>query len=251
MISKASSEKHYSSALGRFLKPAIVNFFEREFSGMFGPIVRNNIADALIDLFNSLCPETTRLKPGQLVWNALDKRTRADSPRRKYKPVILSLITQNDILSFIKNESITRIRQRVIARMLKEAYKQDAVLSTRDLSLILISHSAYLSQQRITYEMESNTILPHTGNIHDMGTTLTHKNIIIYKHVVERKDPSLVARETKHSQRAVDRYLKDYFRVKMLVSDKKDIDFIHHTTNLSKQLIKQYMQIINNYVKEQ
>src|SRR5512133_3067833 len=109
MIPKASSAKHYSSALDRFLKPAIVNFFEREFSGMFGPIVRNNIADALIDLFNSLCPETTRLKPGQLVWNALDKKTRADSPRRRYKPVILSLITQEDVCCFIKNESIPKI----------------------------------------------------------------------------------------------------------------------------------------------
>lgn len=250
MIPKASSVKHYSSAFDRFLKPAIVNFFEREFCGMFGPVVRENIADALIDLFYSLCPETNRLKPGQLVWNALDKRTRADSPRRRYKPVILSLITEDDISSFIKNESITKIRQKVMARMLKEAYKQDAVLSTRDLSLILVSHSADLSQQRIMYETQTKTILPHTGNIHDMGTTLTHKHIIIHKHVVERKDPSVVARETKHSQRAVDRYLKDYFRVKTLVTDNKDINFIHHTTNLSKPLIKQYMQIINNYVKE-
>jgi hypothetical protein len=250
MIPKASSAKHYSSALDRFLKPAIVNFFEREFSGMFGPIVRNNIADALIDLFNSLCPETTRLKPGQLVWNALDKKTRADSPRRRYKPVILSLITQEDVCCFIKNESIPKIRQRAIARLLKEAYKQDAVLSTRDLSLIFTTPSSALSQQRIKYEVETNTILPHTGNIHDMGTTLTHKQIIIHKHVVERKDPSIVARETKHSQRAVDRYIKDYFRVKTLVKDNKDINFIHHTTNLSKPLIKQYVQIINNYVKE-
>ena len=68
--------------------------------------------------------------------------------------------------------------------------------------------------------------------------------------MVERKDTSVVARETKHSQRAVDRYLKDYFRVKTLVKDNKDINFIHHTTNLSRPLIKQYVQIINNYVKE-
>jgi hypothetical protein len=187
MIEKPSSAKHYSSALDRFLKPALINFFEREFHGMFGPIVRENIADALIGLFDSLCPETTRLKPGQLVWNALDMETRADSPKRKYKPVILSLITEEDITRFIKNESITKIRQKVMARMLKEAIKQDAVLSTRDLSLILVSHSADLSHQRIMYETENKMILPHTGNIHDMGTTLTHKKIIIYKHVIEKK----------------------------------------------------------------
>jgi hypothetical protein len=250
MIQAASSVKHYSSAHDRFLKPAIVNFFEREFCGMFGPVVRENIADALIDLFNSLCPESSRLKPGQIVWNALDKRTRADSEKRRYKPVILSLITDDEVSMFEKGSSVSSIRKNVMARMIKEAYQQGAVLSTRDLSLLLIFSASALSHQRIEYEKEHNTVLPHTGVIHDMGTTLTHKRIIIYKHVVEKKDPSIVARETNHSQLAVDKYLKDFNRVKTLVNDNKDINFIHHTTNISRQVIQQYLQIINNYVKE-
>jgi hypothetical protein len=250
MIPQTSSVKHYSSAHDRFLKPAIVNFFEREFCGMFGPVVRENIADALIDLFNSLCPESSRLKPGQIVWNALDKRTRADSQNRRYKPVILSLVTDDDVSMFEKGSSVSMIRKNVIARMIREACQQGAVLSTRDLSLLLVSSSAYLSQLRIEYEKEHKTILPHTGVIHDMGTTLTHKRIIVYKHIVEKKDPSVVARETNHSQLAVDKYIKDFYRVKTLVKDKKDVDFIHHTTNISRHVINQYLQIINNYVKE-
>lgn len=250
MIPTASSVKHYSSAHDRFLKPAIVNFFEREFCGMFGPVVRENIADALIDLFNSLCPESTRLKPGQIVWNALDKRTRADNEKRRYKPVILSLVTDDEVLMFEKGTSVSTIRKNVMARMIREAYQQGAVLSTRDLSLLLVSSAAYLSQLRIEYEKEHKTILPHTGVIHDMGTTLTHKRIIVYKHVVEKKDPSIVARETNHSQPAVDKYLKDFNRVKTLVNDDKDLNFIHHTTNISRPVIKQYLQIINDYVKE-
>lgn len=249
MIEKSSREKHYSSAIDRFLKPAIVNFFEREFSGAFGPVVRENIADALIDLFNSLTPESKRLKPGQLLWNALDIKTRADSPRRKYKPVILSLINEEDIEDYIKNKSINTIRKKVIARLLEEAISQGGVLSTRDLSLMLVSSHSCISKLRIDYENENQTILPHTGNLHDMGTTLTHKNIIIYKHVVQNKDPLTVARETKHSQKAVDRYLKDFYRVKTLVDDNHNVDFIHHTTNLSKRLINEYMKIIDNYAK--
>lgn len=250
MIPQTSSVKHYRSAHDRFLKPAIVNFFEREFCGMFGPVVRENIADALIDLFNSLCPESSRLKPGQIVWNALDKRTRADSQNRRYKPVILSLVTDDEVSMFEKGSSVSSIRKNVIVRMIREAYQQGAVLSTRDLSLLLVSSSAYLSQLRIEYEKEHKTILPHTGVIHDMGTTLTHKRLIVYKHIVEKKDPSVVARETNHSQLAVDKYIKDFYRVKTLVNDKKDLDFIHHTTNISRHVINQYLQIINNYVKE-
>jgi hypothetical protein len=250
MIPKTSSVKHYSSAHDRFLKPAIVNFFEREFSGMFGPVVRENIADALIILFNSLCPESSRVKPGQIIWNALDKRTRADSPKRRYQPITLSLVTDDEVSLFEKGTPISTIKKNVIARMISEAYKQGAVLSTRDLSLLLVSSSPYLSSLRIEYEKEHKAILPHTGVIHDMGTTLTHKRIIIYKHVVEKKDPSIVARETNHSQPSVDKYIKDFNRVKTLVNDNKDINFIHHTTNIARPVIKQYLQIINNYVKE-
>jgi hypothetical protein len=251
MIPKPTSVKKYSSAHDRFLKPAIVNFFEREFCGMFGPVVRENIADALIDLFVSLCPESSRLKPGQLVWNALDKRTRGDSDNRRYKPVILSLVNDDDVSMFEKGSSVSMIRKNVMARMIREAFQQGAVLSTRDLSLLLVSPAAYLSQLRIEYEQEHKILLPHTGVIHDMGTTLTHKRIIVYKHVVEKKDPAIVARETNHSQKAVDKYIKDFYRVKTLVNDKKDVEFIHHTTNIARHVINQYLQIINNYVKEQ
>ena len=250
MIPKPFPAKRYNSAHDRFLKPAIVNFFKREFNGLFGPVVRANIADALIDLFNSLCPESSRLKPGQVLWNALDKRTRGDSDNRRYQPVILTLVDDDDITMFENGSFIKTIRKNIIARMIREAYKQDAVLSTRDLSLLLVSDASYLSHNRIEYEEEHQKVLPHTGVIHDMGSTLTHKRIIVYKYVVEKKDPAVIARETNHSQLAVDRYLKDFNRVKTLVNDNKDIDFIHHTTNIAKPVVQQYIQIINKYVKE-
>jgi len=250
MIPKPFPVKKYSSAHDRFLKPAIVNFFEREFCGMFGPIVRENIADALIRLFNSTCPESSRLQPGQVVWNALDKQTRGDSDKRRYLPVILTLVDDNDVTMFEKGASIKTIRKNVIARMIREAYTQEAVLSTRDLSLLLVNDASYLSNNRIEYEKEHHKVLPHAGVIHDMGSTLTHKRIIVYKYVVEKKDPSVISRETNHSQPAVDRYIKDFNRVKTLVRDNKDIDFIHHTTSIAKPVVKQYLQIINNYVKE-
>jgi len=250
MIPKSFPVRKYSSAHDRFLKPAIVNFFEREFCGMFGPVVRENIADALVSLFNSTCPESSRLKPGQVIWNALDKQTRGDSDKRRYQPVILTLVDDNDVMMFEKGSSIKTIRKNVIARMIREAYTQDAVLSTRDLSLLLVNDASYISHNRIEYEKEKQKVLPHAGVIHDMGSTVTHKRIIVYKYVVEKKDPSVISRETNHSQPAVDRYIKDFNRVKTLVRDNKDIDFIHQTTNIAKPVVKQYLHIINNYVKE-
>lgn len=250
MIRTPDSKRKYQSAHDRLLKPGIINFFTREFPGFFGPVVRENIADALIKLFESLCPETTRLKPGQMIWNALDVKTRADSPNRRYKPVILTIISDEEISMFENNKSIRDIRKKIMARLIKEAYLQGGILSMRDLSLILVHDASFLSSLRIEFEQKNQTVLPHTGVLHDMGSSVTHKRQIIYKHVVERKDPKIVALETNHSQLAVDRYIKDYYRVKTLVDENKDIQYIHTVTNIAKPVIKQYQQIIENYVKE-
>jgi len=250
MLRQPDGIRKYHTAHDRFLKPAIVNFFAREFSGYFGPIVRENIADALIDIFEKNVPLKDRLKHGQILWNALDKNTRADSPKRRYVPVALSLVTNEDIALFEKERPSKEIRKQVIARIIREAYQQGGILSMRDISLIMATNADSISALRIEYETEHKTVLPHTGVIHDMGSTITHKVQIVYKHVIEKKSTNIVARETNHSQKAVDHYINDYNRVKALVDDKKDINFIHLATKIAKPVILQYQDIINNYVKD-
>ena len=118
MIRTPDKIRKYEPAYDRFLKPAIVNFFTREFSGYFGPIVRENIAQALIDIFEQNAPQATCMKHGQMLWNALDKTTRADSPKRKYKPVILTLVNEQDVGLFIKGTAPNQIKKQVIARIM-------------------------------------------------------------------------------------------------------------------------------------
>lgn len=249
MIKTPEPIRKYHAAHDRFLKPAIINFFTREFAGYFGPIVRENIAQALIDVFEENAPQTTRIKHGQILWNALDKNTRADWTNRKYKPVILTLVSEQDVDLFIKATPVKQIKKQVIARIMSEAYKQGGLLSTRDISLILASDASYLSQLRIEHENENQIILPHAGSLHDMGSTLTHKVQIVRKYAVEKKPSNIVAKETNHSQRAVDHYIRDYNRVKTLYEDGKDTDYIHIATKIARPVIWQYLDIINNISK--
>ncbi len=249
MIQTPDKIKRYHSAHERFLKPAIVNFFAREFQGAFGPVIRGNIADALIKLINEVYPETSRIKPGQILWNALDKNTRGDSPNRRYKAVVLTIVSDEDISILEKGAKSSEIRQKVIARIINEAYQQGGILSMRDIGLIMVTRPNNVSIERIKYEIKNQIVLPHTGVLHDMGSSITHKVQIVYKYVVEKKDPVKIARETNHSPAAVDRYLKDFNRVKTLMYENKDIEYISLVTNIAKHVIKQYQQLINDYVK--
>jgi len=245
MIKKPDSYNRYSSARDRFLKTAISNFFAREFPKFFGPVMREKLADELLSLLIALYPEGNRLQHGQILWNALDKTTRATSPRRNYVPVILSIITEQDIDQLVQGVPMTRIARNAIARIIREAYSQGGILSSRDVGLITLRDPSTVSTIRISYEKEQNCTLPHAGSLHDMGSGLSHKAVIIHKVMVEKKDPADVARETNHSQRAVDRYLIDYQRVKTAYSHKSDIGYVHLVTNLSKHLIKQYVEVMH------
>jgi Protein of unknown function (DUF1670). len=249
MIEKSKSEKMYRAAHDRFLKQMIVNFLVHELRYL-GPITAANVADELIRIFEENTPQKDRLKHGQMIWNALDKNTRADSKKRKYKTVVLSVVTNEDIALFVQNKPIKEIREQVIARIMKEAYEQEGILSTRDVSLILSSTAPSISLARMAFEKENQTVLPHTGALHDMGSTITHKNMIIYKHVVEKKATNIVALETNHSQRAVDHYISDYNRVKILIEDNKNLEFIHLATKIAKPVIEQYQAIFYQYVKD-
>ena len=168
----------------------------------------------------------------------------------KLVPVILTLISDDDISKLENGLNVSEHKQNVIARILKEAYSQGVLLSMRDVSLLLVMSYPSASQIRKKYEEKHNVNLPHPGNLQDMGSCITHKYQIIYKCVVEKKDPLIAAKETNHTVMAVDRYLKDFNRVKTLYLDDKDENYIHLVTKLSLNLIAQYVNIINQYVKE-
>jgi hypothetical protein len=50
MIKPPDCYKHYNSAKQRFLKGLLINFFDRELPKLFGPTLRQKLADEIIKL---------------------------------------------------------------------------------------------------------------------------------------------------------------------------------------------------------
>lgn len=240
--------KRYASAKARMLKPVIQQFFAREFPNLFGPVMRSRLAEALLELFESQYRQISMLQPGQVLWNALDKRTRGDSPNRRFVPVVLTLVDEEDIQRRMEGESLKEVAAHATARVLNEAYQQGGLLSMRDIHLLTWrSRGPSATSWRTHYEQTHDCLLPHPGTLHDMGSCITHKPQIVYKVIVEKKDPAQVARETHHTQRAVDNYLKDYHRVKTVYQSNSNPEYIHIVTNIAKHVVNQYIQLIQDY----
>jgi len=236
--------RKYARAMERFPREVLIRYILREYPNFGGPIVVGQFVDVLLEKIKELYRSKEAVKPGQMVWYALDAQTRITSLRVCYKPVILTVVSPEDIKRYCDNRSQKLISAEVVGRLCKEAYEQGAVLSMRDLSLILSCTMVRASRLRQEYERCYNVVLPHQGSCHDMGGTITHKEVILRKVVIDGKDPAVVAREVNHSQTAVDRYLSDYNRVRWCYEHGMKLEEIVVITALSATLVKKYISII-------
>ena len=130
-------------------------------------------------------------------------------------------------------------------RILREAYEQDGVLNQADVSLLIGVSAGTIGKDIREFQLERGVILPYRGTIHDIGPTLTHKKIIIQQFVRNIPTPE-IARRTSHSEEACDRYIKGYKKVLKLHGDGIPAENIASELEMSKSLVRQYVEIIND-----
>jgi hypothetical protein len=244
MIKSPDYVKRFNSAKARFLKGSLNSFFKGEFPKLIGPILRTKLIDELVKVIEKILPLKDHLKPGQIVWNVVSISTRADCPNPRFVPVTLTIIDEEDIARLTKGIPMSEIMKQAIARIIQEAYRQGGLLSMRDIGLLTWRYGTAISQYRKKYEKEHDVTLPHTGSLQDMGSCISHKSMIIRKIEVDKKDPYTVAKETNHSMLAVDRYIKDFNRVRLCHQDGKDDNFISLATGLNKYVVNEYIKIL-------
>jgi len=86
-------------------------------------------------------------------------------------------------------------------------------------------------------------MLPLRGVVHDIGKSITHKVKIIKMHVADYSTRD-IARATSHALSSVDRYIKDFQRVKMLYGKAMSKSEIAYITSLSENLVNEYIKIV-------
>jgi len=245
MIARTFSQKQYHSAHARFLEPLLTGFFQRELP-RFGPLLSQRLAQEVVSILDAVCLPTSRLQPGQLLWNVVHKDTRADFKERRFVPVTLTLVSPEEVTLLEGGAAPNTVFRQCLARLFREAHAQEGLLSVRDAALLFYRHATAISRARQQYETEHQCVLPHPGSLQDMGSTVSHKALAVRKVVAEGKDPAVVAQEIHHSQQAVDHYVSNYHRVKTLYDLNPDPEFIHQATRIAKHVIRQYIHIIKN-----
>ena len=120
------------------------------------------------------------------------------------------------------------VREKRIIRLFKEGYEQGGVLSNNDIALLLNISPSTVSKQVREYMERTKEVVPTRGTVHDLGRAITHKRIIIRLYP-ERYLTSEIARRTKHSEEACDRYIRAFNKVRMLADRNMSVEEIART----------------------
>ena len=240
MIYKSLQQKTLENMIIREL---VINFgYDNQLA------VADTLAKRVLEIVKEYSLEKERVKPGQIVWSAVDINERPGRGKNmamtRQKTVLLTLVSEEGVRQLSNGHKPGELLPDVIARILLEAEEQGGVLAMNDLAVMMHCSLATAIKARETWETKHGKILPTRGSLHDMGTTFTHKKQIVDLHL-QGYFTSEIARLTSHDPVNVDRYIDDFQRVFLLAQDGQPLNKICFYTGLSKGLVNQYLDFIH------
>jgi len=231
------------------LKKQIVDLIKMDYSMIAGDKIQTMFASDIIKLVDTNLKEPWRLDVGQVLWMGVDKDDRPSygksSSRIKLKPVILTLVSEEDLIDRANGLTEREVREKRTVRMCNEAYEQGAVLSLNDVSVLLRTSPSTVGKQVREYMDKEGKVVPTRGTIHDLGRTFTHKKIIVSYYLDGMLTPD-IARRCDHSEEACDRYIRAFNRVRML-SDRMSAPEIARILEMSPFLVREYLNILEEH----
>ena len=239
--------KKFAPMLSKTLVNALAHRIGREFPRIGGPRIRTLCAELVLEVMEANLRPREHVRHGQALWLAVH----VDDPPARNKriadtllvPVILDLSTPEDIEARIDRRRPQERLEAKLVRVCKQAYDQKGLLSNCDLAELFHLCESEVARVLNEYEDRTGTIVPRRANLHDVGTSLTHKRVICRKRYLEGKTTDQIARETYHTEEAVYRYLGHYDRVRHCQREGMDAEEIAYTLNCSVGLVKEYLAL--------
>jgi len=251
----------YASIEKRTFQSALVHMLEREYRIIGSQRVLKILAEDVEALVQEFFPARERVESGGLVWTCTgDEGEKAQPGKRteEYKAVtvVLPLVTAEEVAARRgrcgrgqgkKREQ--ELDKKRLVRLVKAAAEQGGLLTIAELSVILNRSYGVIRRYIKEIEEESGELLPLKGYRMDQGSRPTHKREIA-RLWEEGLEPPDVARETGHSLKSVERYLKDYERVRMLLKRGLEAEEIGVLIGRGRRVVLEYIEIAREYHPE-
>lgn len=236
----------------RSLPQQLLHKFLHEYGYEQGAVVAQAIVEDILQLVNQLYSDA--LPPRHIYWPAVphDNGRRGKSPQiEKLVNIQLQMVTDEEV-AMLHDHKLCGIRrarytfnQHRFVRWCRQAYDQGGVLTLLDLSLLSGMSESRASALIREYEKEHHTTVPIRGTVHDIGRSVTHKAEVI-RRLLKGQSPADIASELRHSQRAVDAYIKDYETTRKLVP-KFSLREVASISRRAYSVVKEHVRLIREY----
>jgi hypothetical protein len=243
----------------RDFRQAVVHLLETEYKLVGSHRVLRMIAEDIAALVEQYYPPTERLRTGQLVWvTTADTGQKAHKGKRAEEypqvTIIVPWVTPEEVTgrqapSPGKRFSSKQANIARLVRVVKAAKEAGGLLTAPELALLFNVSAGTISDWMNEHYRQSGEVLPTKAVVMDMGRQPSHKDIIVHLYE-QKKDPAEIARQTKHHQDSVDRYLRDYQRVKTLLGKGLATEEISYAMSLAVSTIREYEQLVWHYHPE-
>lgn len=252
----------YGSIQKRTFESALVHLLETEYGLIGGRRILQLLADDVVNLVTEFYPPTQQASSGTVIWTCtadVGQKAEPGKPTEAYKSITvrLPLVTGEDLADRTDKKVAQAQRQakakardtQRLVRLVKSAHKQGGLLTLAELSVLLNRSYEVVRGYVEAWQTETGELLPLKGYQMDQGSRPTHKGEII-RWFERGLEPPDIARETAHNLKSVERYLKDYERVKLLLKRGLQAEEISSMIGRGRTVVLEYIQIAREYHPE-
>lgn len=245
----------------RTFRQAVIHLLETEYGFLNSRRVMSLLAEDIEKLADKFHPKATRVRGGWLVFTgtkAEGGKARPGQSAGDYQLVTLSwpVLLPDDIEAMIqmplgkeRQHAWTNLLKKRLQRIIEHGLEHSdgpVLLTCADLGLMLGQTDSKISYLLKQLRQETGKTLLTKGYYFDQGVRPTHKAEIVALYE-EGKDEADIARQSNHAQSSVGRYLRDYERVKLLLSHHMTTEQIGPMAGLRPSVVNAYVKLVQKY----
>lgn len=249
---RSHRDRNFSPLRDKTLVNVLRQLFVTEFGYDNKTAIAELIIERILDTIEVFVKPVSMVKPGQLLWMAVpddgSKHARKRMKDTPQVPVILTLVSDEDLEALAAGEDFITVRRRRHARLLDQAHEQGAALAQTDLSAFSLISERSVGDDIRHLQEEEERLLPTRGVVHDLGPTVSHKVAVIRLFEAGYLEPEIARKLSPvHSLRSVERYVQIYRNVLKLLRQGFSLDDIASILDIGHRLVEAYADIVNEH----
>jgi hypothetical protein len=245
----------FSPLREKTLVNALLHLFITEFGYRDKVMFAEGMIERILETLEAFTQSAARLQPGQVLWLAVrnDGRKHAHQTMKEIPkvPVILDLITDEDLNALENGEEYMAVRRRRHARLLEQAFDQGGVLAQGDLAALTLTARRQVGEDIAHIRETEERFLPYRGSVQDVGGTLTHKVEVIRLFEAGHLEPEICRLlPIVHDLPAVENYVQSYKNVMKLLDGGFAPSEVSGILSMDRRLVQAYVDIVYEHHPE-